>query len=70
MANWAEDRPLNLTTAEVAARLRISVRTLENWRQVKGRGPRFAKFGKRVLYPVAEVEAYERGQLRQSSKDG
>jgi predicted DNA-binding transcriptional regulator AlpA len=39
--------------------------TLDNWRTKRqNRGPRFVKIGGRVLYPVAEVEAYEARNLR------
>lgn len=54
---------LNLTPDQAAARLHVSRATLANWR-VKGEGPRFLKFGRKVLYPVAELEAFERAHLR------
>lgn len=57
----------NLTPAEAAARLRHSVETLRGWRSTGrggGFGPRYIKFGKRVLYPVAEIEAFERAHLK------
>lgn len=56
----------HLTSREAADRLRLSTRTLENWR-VAGKGPRFAKFGRRVVYPIAEIEAYEQRQLRRNT---
>ena len=40
--------------------------TLANWR-VQGIGPRFVKFGKKVLYPRAEVVAYEQRQIRSAT---
>ncbi len=46
-----------LTMAEVAERLRTNVDTLRYWRQ-NGKGPRSFKIGKRVLYDVADIEAY------------
>lgn len=45
-----------MTERELAARWRVSVRTLQNWRWM-GRGPRFLKIGARVLYARAEIEA-------------
>ena len=63
-----DQKPLNLTTDEAAERLRVGRGTLANWR-VHGIGPRFAKFGSRVLYPVTEIEAFERAQVRQQTAE-
>lgn len=46
-----------LTNSEAAAFLRLSPRTLEKLR-VLGGGPRFRKFGRRVLYAIADLEAW------------
>ncbi|MBN7460696.1 DNA-binding protein [Mycobacteroides abscessus subsp. abscessus] len=43
---------------ELAERWSMSPRTLENW-AVLGRGPAPRRFGKRVLYRLADVEAFE-----------
>jgi hypothetical protein len=56
----------NLTPKETAARLRCTTGTLSNWR-VQGVGPKFIKVGRKVLYPTAQVAAYENGQLRQNT---
>ena len=48
--------------AQLADRWLISPRTLEQWRWL-GKGPRYVKIGARVLYPLAEIEAYEAQQL-------
>lgn len=53
----------HLSTKELAARWQMSVGHLANWRS-SGGGPRYIKFGRRVLYPLAEVEAYERKNLQ------
>ncbi len=55
-----------LTPRELAERWRniVSLSTLDNWRSGQPRGPRFVKIGGRVLYPLAEVEAYEQRNLR------
>lgn len=55
-----------LTPRELAARWRniVSLSTLDNWRSTANRGPRYVKIGGRVLYPLAEVEAYEARNLR------
>ncbi|MBO9357679.1 helix-turn-helix domain-containing protein [Bordetella petrii] len=46
-----------LTNSEAADYLRLSPRTLEKLR-VQGGGPRFRKFGRRVLYAAADLEAW------------
>jgi len=39
--------------------------TLANWR-LRGKGPRYINFGKKVLYPLPEIEAWEKKQMRGS----
>ncbi len=46
-----------LTNDEAAEFLRLSPRTLEKQRVIGG-GPRFRKFGRRVMYAVADLEAW------------
>ena len=46
-----------LTNDEAAAFLRLSPRTLEKQRVIGG-GPRFRKFGRRVMYALADLEAW------------
>lgn len=46
-----------LTNNEAADFLRLSPRTLEKQRVIGG-GPRFRKFGRRVMYAVADLEAW------------
>ena len=46
-----------LTNDEAASYLRLSPRTLEKQRVIGG-GPRFRKFGRRVMYAVADLEAW------------
>ena len=53
----------HLNQAQLAARWNISPRTLERWRWV-GEGPRYLKIGGRVVYRLADIEAYEAEQLR------
>lgn len=53
----------HLTQLELAVRWRLSGRTLEKWRQ-EGRGPRYLRVGGRVLYPAAEVAAFEAAGLQ------
>ncbi|MEO1686688.1 MAG: helix-turn-helix domain-containing protein [Pseudomonadota bacterium] len=56
----------NLNQVELAERWDLSPRTLEQWRW-RGVGPRYLKIGGRVLYPLAEVEAYETARLHQNT---
>jgi hypothetical protein len=49
--------PRYLTNHEAAEFLRLSPRTLEKHR-VTGGGPRYRKFGRRVLYAIDDLEAW------------
>ena len=53
----AAAHPEFLTTDEAAAFLRLSPRTLEKQR-VLGGGPRFRKFGARVVYAAVDLRAW------------
>lgn len=53
-----------LNQIELAARWKISPRTLERWRWT-GEGPRFMKLGGRVIYRIDDVEAFECQELRE-----
>lgn len=54
-------KPLHLTTADLAVRWGMHIGTLANWR-CSGTGPNFLRIaGGRVLYRLADVEAYEDG---------
>jgi len=46
-----------LTNDEAAEHLRLSPRTLEKQRVIGG-GPKFRKFGRRVMYAIADLEAW------------
>jgi hypothetical protein len=56
-------KPPYLTQVELAARWRISPRTLERWRWA-GEGLPFTKIGGRVLYSLSDIQAYEAAQTR------
>lgn len=58
----------NLTAADLAARWRgiVSQHTLANWRS-HGKGPRYVKVGRKVLYPLDAVEQFERENLKGSA---
>lgn len=52
-----------LTTAELAERFRTTAPTVRYWRHM-GYGPRGVRIGRRVLYPLHEVERWEREKLQ------
>jgi Helix-turn-helix domain len=52
-----------LTPPELAARWRMSVRTLDRWR-AKKYGPAWLCLGGRILYRRVDVEAFEARRLR------
>ncbi|WP_374029804.1 helix-turn-helix transcriptional regulator [Bdellovibrio bacteriovorus] len=45
---------------------KVSVGTLANWR-VAGKGPKFTKIGREILYRRSDVEAYEESQTASST---
>ncbi|HWL47936.1 MAG TPA: DNA-binding protein [Sphingomonadaceae bacterium] len=53
-----------LTAEEVSERYRgaVTVGTLENWRALRI-GPPFVKIGKAVLYPIEELDAWDRQNM-------
>lgn len=57
-----------LTQIELAARWRISHRTLEYWRSL-GEGPRFIKIGRLVIYRMEDVVAFENRDLSETPAD-
>lgn len=56
----------HLSQSDLATRWRMSMRTLERWRWL-GEGPRFIKLGGRVVYRLADIEAFEAEKLRSST---
>ena len=57
-----------LTNDEAAAFLRLSPRTLEKQRVIGG-GPRFRKFGRRVMYAVADLDAWAADRSFETTSD-
>jgi Helix-turn-helix domain len=53
-----------LTADEVSDRYRgaVSVATLRNWRAMRV-GPAYVKIGKAVLYPIDELDAWDKRNL-------
>jgi hypothetical protein len=64
----APGNPEFLTNDEAAAFLRLSPRTLEKQR-VLGGGPRYRKFGARVLYAVADLRVWADGRAYGMTSD-
>ncbi len=57
-----------LTNDEAADYLRLSPRTLEKQR-VLGGGPKFRKFGRRVMYAVADLDAWAEERSFETTSD-
>ena len=57
-----------LTNDEAADYLRLSPRTLEKQRVIGG-GPKFRKFGRRVMYAVADLDAWAAERSFDSTSD-
>ena len=53
--------------SELAARWRISPRTLEQWRW-RGKGPQFLKLGGRVVYRLSDIEEFEQALIQTSTQ--
>lgn len=51
----------HLTTNQLAERWHLTPLTLIRWRKA-GKGPKWLKVGRRILYPVANVEEYENNE--------
>ena len=58
----------SLTNDEAAVFLRLSPRTLEKQRVIGG-GPRFRKFGRRVMYAVADLETWADARSFEATSD-
>jgi hypothetical protein len=58
----SDQRQRYLTNREAAEFLRLSPRTLEKQR-VLGGGPRYRKFGRRVLYAFDDLEAWSNAHV-------
>jgi hypothetical protein len=58
--------PRHLNQHDLAARWRMSVRTLERWRSQR-QGPPFLRLGGRIAYRLEDIEAFEAAQIRTTS---
>ena len=65
----AASRPARyLTNDEAAAYLQLSPRTLEKQRVVGG-GPKFRKFGRRVVYAIEDLESWANARACDTTSD-
>jgi len=60
--------PRYLTNNEAAEFLRLSPRTLEKQRVIGG-GPRFRKFGRRVMYAIDDLETWANARTFEMTSD-
>ena len=62
-----------LTTAQLAARLGLTVGAIEDWRMA-GKGPAYLKLGRakksRVIYRMEDVVVWERKMLMSAHEEG
>lgn len=59
----------HLTQLDLARRWRLSPRSLERWRTT-GEGPIFLKVGKRIVYRLEDVLAFEKERLKAITTEG
>ncbi len=57
-----------MTTVQAAKHLNMSPKTLEKYRAVGG-GPVFRKHGRKVLYRVADLDAWSDGRAARSTSE-
>jgi predicted DNA-binding transcriptional regulator AlpA len=57
-----------ITRRELAQRYGVPVKTPAEWAS-KGKGPRYARFGRHVRYRLGDVVAWERAQLVDRERD-
>lgn len=57
-----------LSNSEAAAYLKLSPRTLEKQRVIGG-GPKFRKFGRRVVYALQDLEGWANQRACESTSD-
>jgi predicted DNA-binding transcriptional regulator AlpA len=53
---------------QLASHWGVSANTLRKWRW-EGKGPRFVKLGRKVVYRRTDIDAFANAQLRNSTSD-
>jgi hypothetical protein len=64
-----QETPTFMNAPEASMWLRVSVVTLARWR-IEGCGPPFRKFGRRVIYALADLIVWADAQKRISTSAG
>ena len=59
---------LNLTERKLAEMWNVSPKTLQRWR-TEGRGPRYLKLSKKVVYPLEQIRTFESKALSASTSE-
>lgn len=67
-AKEPSERRLFLNNEQAARFLNLSPRTLEKQRVI-GDGPRFRKFGRRIVYAIADLQAWADARTCESTSD-
>jgi hypothetical protein len=57
-----------LTVRETAAYVRLAAGTLNSWRSA-GRGPRFIKLGRKILYDTVDLDQWINSHKQTSTSD-
>lgn len=69
MIHAIPERPVSYLTNDQAAQLlSLSPRTLEKFRVIGG-GPRFRKFGRRVVYALQDLQSWADARTHESTSD-
>jgi excisionase family DNA binding protein len=56
-------------TPQAAEYLGLGVTTLEKWRVIGNKGPRFVRLGRAIRYRVKDLDAWLEEQVRTSTSD-
>lgn len=67
-ASNGDARPRLLAVSDAAVYLGLSPKTLANWRTI-GRGPAFRRHGGRILYAVADLDAWSAARTFRSTSE-
>lgn len=68
MLNQQDWRPGAAYTFQAAAYLNLSRRRLDRYR-TEGNGPRFRKFGQKVVYTIADLDAWSAQHIHQTTHE-
>lgn len=60
------DSSAYLTTKELSKRWKLNPNTIEHWR-TQGFGPEFIRIGRKILYSLESIIAFENGRKAQNT---